>query len=72
MTDLSLLKNPVFLVPCLANLFAAIGLFIPFVYIVDRAVELGVTEEKAAFLISIIGQCLINNNNNKPTISNAP
>jgi len=57
MTDVSLLKNPVFLIPCLANLFAAIGLFIPFVYIVDRAVSLGVRPENAAFLISVIGQC---------------
>ena len=57
MTDVSLLKNPVFLIPCLANLFAAIGLFIPFVYIVDRAVSLGVQPENAAFLISVIGWC---------------
>ena len=57
MTDLSLLRNPVFLIPCLANLFAAIGLFIPFVYIVDRAVALGIQPEKAAFLLSVIGQC---------------
>jgi len=56
MTDLSLLSNPVFLIPCLANLFAAIGLFIPFVYIVDRSVDLGVQAEQAAFLISVIGQ----------------
>jgi len=58
MTDLSLLRNPMFLIPCLANLFAAIGLFIPFVYVVDRSVALGVKPETAAFLISVIGQSL--------------
>jgi len=58
MTDLSLLRNPLFLIPCLANLFAAIGLFIPFVYIVDRSVALGVQPETAAFLISVIGWSL--------------
>ena len=47
-----------FLIPCLANLFAAIGLFIPFVYVVDRSVALGVKPEMAAFLISVIGQSL--------------
>ena len=55
MTDLSLLRNPAFLIPCLANLFAAIGLFIPFVYIVDRAVSFGVEPETAAFLLSVTG-----------------
>jgi len=55
MTDLTLLRNPVFLIPCLANLFAAIGLFIPFVYVVNRAVTFGVPPENAAFLISVIG-----------------
>jgi len=58
MTDSSLLANPVFLIPCVANMFAVIGLFIPFVYIVDRAVALGIQPENAAFLISVIGQCM--------------
>jgi len=57
MTDLSLLANPVFLIPCLANLFATIGLFIPFVYIIDRAVAFGIEPEKAAFLLSVTGLC---------------
>ena len=45
-----------FLIPCLANLFAAIGLFIPFVYVVPRSEALHIEPEKAAFLISVIGQ----------------
>lgn len=55
MTDISLLYQPVFLIPCLANLFGAIGLFIPFVYSSDRAISLGVEPQSAAFLLSVIG-----------------
>jgi len=55
MTDLSLLRKPIFLIPCLANLFGAIGLFIPFVYSTDRAISLGVDPQQAAFLLSVIG-----------------
>lgn len=55
MTDLSLLREPSFFIPCLANLFGAIGLFIPFVYSTDRAISHGVERQQAAFLLSIIG-----------------
>jgi len=55
MTDVALLRDPLFFIPCLANLFGAFGLFIPFVYMTKRAVELGVPETQAAFLLSVIG-----------------
>jgi predicted MFS family arabinose efflux permease len=56
MTDLSLLKNPLFFIPCLTNLFGAVGLFIPFVYIAKRAIDLDVPKQNAAFLLSVIGK----------------
>lgn len=38
MMDLSLLKNPVFLLICISNVFGMAGLYIPFFYLVDAAV----------------------------------
>jgi MFS transporter, MCT family, solute carrier family 16 (monocarboxylic acid transporters), member 14 len=55
MTDLSLVKDPLFLVPALANLLASVGLFVPFVYITKRATDLGVDASDAAWLLSTIG-----------------
>jgi len=50
------LVDPKFFLPCLANLFGAIGLFIPFVYLVDRAVlTYGIPKTQASFLLSVIG-----------------
>jgi len=57
MTDLSLVKDPLFLVPAVANLLASVGLFVPFVYITKRATDLGVDPSSAAWLLSTIGQC---------------
>jgi hypothetical protein len=55
MMDVSLLKDPLFLVPCLGNLFGAIGLFIPYIYITQKAMALGIEDSQAAFLLSVIG-----------------
>jgi MFS family permease len=55
MTNLRLLNDRIFLIPCLGNMFATIGLFVPFVYCANRAMSLGVDSHLAAFLISIIG-----------------
>lgn len=55
MMDLSLLKDPLFLVPCLGNLFGAVGLFIPYIYITQKALSLGISDTDAAFLLSVIG-----------------
>lgn len=38
MMDMSLLKNPVFLLICISNVFGMAGLYIPFFYLVDAAV----------------------------------
>ena len=55
MMDISLFKDPLFLVPCLGNLFGAVGLFIPYIYITQKALALGIPDSDAAFLLSIIG-----------------
>lgn len=56
-TGLYLLSDPLFCVPCVANLFAMVGLFIPFYFITQRASLLpDVDGTKAAFLLSVIGQ----------------
>ncbi|XP_060073573.1 monocarboxylate transporter 14-like [Ylistrum balloti] len=55
MLDISLLTNVPFLLICVGNLFAMTGFYVPFTYIVDRAVMLGIDSTRAAFLLSIIG-----------------
>ncbi|XP_044258335.1 monocarboxylate transporter 3 isoform X2 [Tribolium madens] len=55
MMDMSLLKDPVFVLIGISNLFGMAGLYIPFVYLVDCAVEDGIEKGKASFLVSIIG-----------------
>ena len=68
MMDVTLFREPIFLVAAVGNLFAFIGLFVPFVFITDRALEYGVSEGSAAFLLSVIGLyrvSLIRNINNK-------
>ncbi|KAI3378770.1 hypothetical protein SNEBB_010405 [Seison nebaliae] len=52
---LSLLKNPAMLLIFFGNLLSMVGYFVPYVYIVDRAVQMNVEKSKASFLISIIG-----------------
>ena len=55
MTDVSLLKDPLLLIPALSNLVGFIGLYIPFVFMADRAISLHVPENQAALLLSVIG-----------------
>lgn len=55
MLDFSLFLNIPFLILCIANIFAAVGFFIPFYFLVDRALIMGISNTKAAFLLSIIG-----------------
>ena len=58
MLDISLLKDPSFLLVCLGNVLAFLGFYVPFVYSVDLAYSRGVDKSRAAFLISVIGQCV--------------
>ncbi|XP_068248337.1 uncharacterized protein [Palaemon carinicauda] len=55
MMDFSLLKNPVFLMIGIANLFGMLGFYTPFVYLPAAAQEKGVDPEYSTFLISLIG-----------------
>ncbi|XP_052061332.1 monocarboxylate transporter 13-like [Mytilus californianus] len=55
MLDFSLLLNIPFLLLCIGNIFACTGFFIPFYFLVDRALILGTPNTQAAFLLSIIG-----------------
>ncbi|KAL4709454.1 hypothetical protein ACJJTC_019751 [Scirpophaga incertulas] len=55
MLDVSLLKDPAFMLIGVSNIFGMAGLYVPFVYIVDAATLNGVEESKASFLLSIIG-----------------
>lgn len=55
MLDFSLLKNYVFLMIGVSNIFGMLGFYVPFFYITDFAGQQGVSPDKAAFLLSIIG-----------------
>ncbi|XP_015610387.1 monocarboxylate transporter 3 isoform X3 [Cephus cinctus] len=55
MMDMSLLKNPVFLLIGISNVFGMAGLYVPFVYLVDAAEGDGIDKSSASFLLSIIG-----------------
>lgn len=55
MMDFSLLRDPVFLLISISNVFGMAGLYVPFVYLVDDAVGKGIEQNSASFLLSIIG-----------------
>lgn len=55
MMDFSLLKDPVFLLIGISNVFGMAGLYVPFVYLVDAAANQGVDRGSASYLISVIG-----------------
>ncbi|XP_069697848.1 monocarboxylate transporter 14 isoform X3 [Periplaneta americana] len=55
MMDVSLLKDPVFMLISISNFFGMMGLYIPFVYLVDSAILDDIDSNSASFLLSIIG-----------------
>ncbi|XP_013138060.1 PREDICTED: monocarboxylate transporter 4 [Papilio polytes] len=55
MLDVSLLRDPAFMLIGVSNVFGMAGLYVPFVYIVDAACLNGVEASQASFLLSIIG-----------------
>ncbi|CAG4975300.1 unnamed protein product [Parnassius apollo] len=55
MLDVSLLRDPAFMLIGLSSFFGMAGLYVPFVYIVDAACLNGVDPSQASFLLSIIG-----------------
>ena len=59
MFDLSLLLNTSFVLICIGNIFGASAYYITFMYLVDRALLLGISSTNAAFLLSTIGKFLL-------------
>ncbi|XP_006614015.1 monocarboxylate transporter 3 isoform X1 [Apis dorsata] len=55
MMDVSLLKDPVFLLIGISNVFGMAGLYVPFVYLLDAAVLDNIDKTLASYLVSIIG-----------------
>lgn len=56
MLDFSILLNFPFLLLCIGNIFACVGFFIPFYFLVDRALLINIPSTQAAFLLSIVGK----------------
>ena len=50
------MQDPVFLISCFGEIFGFIGLFVPFVFVAERAIKLGIEDTQAAFLLSVIGR----------------
>jgi predicted MFS family arabinose efflux permease len=55
MLDFSLLRSITFLLLCLAGFLTMMGFFIPFVYLVEYAISVGIDSSQAAMLLSFIG-----------------
>ena len=56
MLDLALFKNPIFMVVCIGNVFGMIGMYVPFMYLADKAIHMDVPKSNAIFLLSVIGK----------------
>ncbi|KAI9553951.1 hypothetical protein GHT06_019222 [Daphnia sinensis] len=55
MMDFGLLKDPVFILFTVSNFCTSIGFNVPYVYIKDKALELGIPSANASFLLSVVG-----------------
>ncbi|CAL1546736.1 unnamed protein product [Lymnaea stagnalis] len=55
MLDISILKDRRYWFVLLGNFTCMLGFYVPFVYVPERALLLGIGDEQAAFLLSIIG-----------------
>ncbi|KAH7952239.1 hypothetical protein HPB52_020344 [Rhipicephalus sanguineus] len=55
MLDISLLTSPTFVTLAVSGFLTLAGFFIPFMYIVDKAILSGISPDKAAFILSAIG-----------------
>lgn len=55
MFDLSIMKNLVFVLFLISNFLLYFWIDIPYVFIVDRAIELGISDFWSSFFVSIIG-----------------
>ncbi|XP_048745466.2 monocarboxylate transporter 9-like [Ostrea edulis] len=55
MMDFSLLKDVIFLLFTISNICTSIGFNMPYIYLPDRAHEVGINKTDATFLVSVIG-----------------
>lgn len=55
MLDMSLLRSPTFLLLGAGGFLTLAGFFVPFMFVVDRAVNQGVTLEEATYILPVIG-----------------
>lgn len=55
MLDFSLLKSPSFFLIVLSSFFTLLGLYVPFLFIIQRAEEMNITRTWSYCLLSIIG-----------------
>ena len=55
MLDVSILKNPKFVIFCVSNLILYMWYDVPYMFSTDRAIYLGISEALASFLVSILG-----------------
>ncbi|XP_054281958.1 monocarboxylate transporter 12 isoform X2 [Macrosteles quadrilineatus] len=55
MLDLSLLKDPIFILFSLSNFCTSIGFYIPYTFIVSMAKEQGVGKDEQSYLLAVIG-----------------
>jgi len=55
MIDLSLFKDPIFMLFALSNFCTSIGFNVPYVFMKDKALDLDIESQDASFLIAVIG-----------------
>ncbi|XP_071454654.1 monocarboxylate transporter 5 [Hetaerina americana] len=55
MLDISLLKSPTFIVLAVSGFLTMMGFFVPFMFLAERAVMLGMDSGKAVMLVSVVG-----------------
>ncbi|XP_064650892.1 monocarboxylate transporter 12-like isoform X2 [Lineus longissimus] len=55
MMDFSLLRSPTFIVYGLSCFLCMIGFFVPFMFLPDHSLKMGIHKNEAAFLLSILG-----------------
>ncbi|XP_055837911.1 uncharacterized protein LOC129906263 [Episyrphus balteatus] len=55
MLDTSLLKSPSFMLLAISGFLTMMGFFVPFIFVVRRALMAGMDEHKALFIVSAIG-----------------
>ncbi|XP_017752869.1 PREDICTED: monocarboxylate transporter 12 [Eufriesea mexicana] len=53
--DISVLKDPVFILFTFSNFCTSIGFYIPYVYVLPQAEERGINKKDASYLLAIIG-----------------